>query len=278
MIGLLIAGLFATSLFTFLILSINGMSLAEIMRASESGMRDVTPMITRVLIMTQHLCMFILPATVFGLIYYKPDLFQNFNLKKSPSLPIIFLGIFFLLVAYPLVNVGLLLNDALPLPLWAKELEQQAADTLHAVLAMDSFLIFLLNMLLISIIPGIGEELVFRGIFQKHLGGWLKNPIAGLWISALLFSAMHMQFEGLIPRFILGVVLGYLYYWTRNLWVPIIAHAFNNGMQVIAIYAFGLDLETVDQEGSEHLTWWMIVLSVTAMFGIAQLISKYRDQ
>ena len=156
-------------------------------------------------------------------------------------------------------------------------MEDQAADTLKSILDMPTPLIFFFNLLLIAILPGIGEELIFRGIVQKHIGGWIKNPIAAIWISAFIFSAIHMQFEGFLPRIVLGAVLGYLYYWTNNLWVPIITHAFNNGIQVVLIYAFGMELEDVEQQGTDQLQWWMILLSVAAMYGLYTLITKHRN-
>jgi membrane protease YdiL (CAAX protease family) len=82
-----------------------------------------------------------------------------------------------------------------------------------------------------------------------------------------------MQFEGFLPRMTLGVVLGYLYYWTGNLWVPIIAHAFNNGVQVALIYFTGMDISQVDEQ-SNQLEWWMLPLSIGIMYYLAQQIAK----
>jgi membrane protease YdiL (CAAX protease family) len=136
--------------------------------------------------------------------------------------------------------------------------------------------VFILNLILIAFLPGIGEELVFRGILQKHIGGIFKNPIAAIWISAFIFSAIHFQFEGFFPRIVLGATLGYLYYWTGNLWVPMIAHAFNNGFQIALIYFTGMDVSEFDEKSSNQLQWWMIPISVVLMFLIYQAILKNR--
>jgi hypothetical protein len=100
--------------------------------------------------------------------------------------------------------------------------------------------------------------------------------VAAIWIAAFIFSAIHLQFEGFLPRMVLGAVLGYLYYWTGNLWVPIIAHAFNNGVQVILIYVTGMDLSNFDEESSDQLQWWMIPLSIIIMYLIYNSILKNR--
>jgi membrane protease YdiL (CAAX protease family) len=186
------------------------------------------------------------------------------------------LGILFLLAAYPLVNLGFLVNEAIPLPSWAMNFEDQAEDTLKAILDMKTPILLIANLIIIAVLPGIGEELIFRGILQKQVGLMLKNPIAAIWIAGFIFSAIHLQFEGFLPRMALGVVLGYLYYWTQNLWVPIIAHAFNNGIQVIVIYYTGIDATALDEESSNQLQWWMIPLSVVVMYFIYSTIIKSR--
>lgn len=133
------------------------------------------------------------------------------------------------------------------------------------------------NLVIIAILPGIGEELIFRGIIQKQIGLMLRNPIVAIWISAIIFSAIHLQFEGFLPRMVLGIVLGYLYHWTGNLWVPMLAHAFNNGIQIVLIYATGMDVTTFDEKSSDQLQWWMLPISIAVMYFISTAIHKNRN-
>ena len=184
------------------------------------------------------------------------------------------LGTFFLIVAYPIVNLSFLANEAIPLPEWAKMFESQAEDTLMKILPMPTPFIFLVNLVVIAILPGIGEELIFRGVLQKEIGLMARNPVLAIWIAAIIFSAIHLQFEGFLPRMVLGVVLGYLYYWTGNLWVPMLAHAFNNGIQILLIYITGMDISTFDEKSSDQLQWWMIPLSIVLMYFISTAIRK----
>ncbi|MFZ1677296.1 MAG: type II CAAX endopeptidase family protein [Saprospiraceae bacterium] len=276
LIGLALFGMLVTTGVSALILMSSGLSMTEIMKLSEMGMQDLSAGLIRALLAAQHLFVFILPGLTFGFIFYRSKIFKGFQLSKNPGLMLAVSGILFLIASYPLVNLSFMLNEATPLPAWAGNFENQAEDTLKKVLEMNSPLIFIFNLLLIAFLPGIGEELIFRGIIQKQFTGILKNPIAAIWISAIIFSAIHLQFEGFFPRVVLGATLGYLYYWTGNLWVPMIAHAFNNGIQIVLIYFTGMDLSEFDEKGTDQLQWWMIPLSVGAMFLIYNTITKKR--
>jgi len=275
-IGLTIAGIVVTAFATAIILLLSGFSFNEIVKLNETGMEGLSAGIIRILLAAQHLLVFILPAFGFGFIFFRKGILRAFNLDIKPGWKLSILGIFFLIGSYPLVNLSFMLNESMPLPEWAIDFENQAEDTLKTVLQMNSPLVFILNLILIAFLPGIGEELVFRGILQKHIGGIFKNPIAAIWISAFIFSAIHFQFEGFFPRIVLGATLGYLYYWTGNLWVPMIAHAFNNGFQIALIYFTGMDVSEFDEKSSNQLQWWMIPISVVLMFLIYQAILKNR--
>ncbi len=277
LIGFAIAGLLVTAIVLILMKLSQGSTLPEILASTDTGMENLTSGMIRGILATQHIAVFILPCILFGRIFFKMGLLKGFDLDLPPTGALILFGILFLVAGYPLVNLSFLLNESLPLPGWAIGLEDQAADTLTSVLEMNTPFIFLINLILVAILPGIGEELLFRGIIQKHVGGILKNPIVGIWIAAIIFSAIHMQFEGFFPRLVLGALLGYLYYWTKNLWVPIIVHAFNNGIQVILIYAMDLDIEEFEGGTSDELTWWMIALSVISMYFFYQQILKKKQ-
>ena len=276
--GFVLLGVMVTVALSGLFLISSGISYLDISRLSEEGINELPAGMIRVLLAMQHIGMFIIPAVTFGFITYKSAIWQQFDLDRFPTLKLAILGIAFLLIAYPLVNLSFLLNESIDLPSWAGDYEDQAKETLMKILDMDSALLLFVNLLLIAVLPGIGEELLFRGIVQKHIGGWIRNPVAAIWISAIIFSMIHMQFEGFFPRLVLGAILGYLYYWTKNLWVHIITHAFNNGIQVALIYAMGIDVNTFEQEGGEQLQWWMIPLSVGAMYVFYRLILKNGDK
>lgn len=123
---------------------------------------------------------------------------------------------------------------------WARSLEDQLAEATERFTTFNNFGEFLIGFIAIALIPGIGEELLFRGVFQNSLQRLSKNKHVAIWVSAFIFGAIHMQFYGLIPRMLLGAVFGYLYVWSGNIWYPIIAHATNNGLAVIMAYSVSM--------------------------------------
>ena len=101
---------------------------------------------------------------------------------------------------------------------------------------MDTIWDLFYTILVIAVVPAIGEELLFRGYLQQKLVNWLSNSHTAILITAFLFSAIHFHLQGIIPRFVLGVLLGYLFYWSNSLWLPILAHFVNNAQAVIFSY------------------------------------------
>jgi hypothetical protein len=116
---------------------------------------------------------------------------------------------------------------------------------------------------MIGIIPAVGEELLFRGIIQRVLIQWTRNKHLGVWIAAILFSALHFQFYGFVPRALLGVMFGYMLIISGNLWLPVIAHFINNTVAVIAYYMYDIGTIEVDPD----------TLGTNSAYGIAGIIS-----
>ncbi len=134
---------------------------------------------------------------------------------------------------------------------WARGLEDQLAEATEKFTTFNNFGQFLLGFVAIAILPGVGEELLFRGVLQNSLHKWTKNAHVAIWVSAFLFAAIHMQFYGLVPRMMLGAVFGYLYVWSGNIWYPIISHIANNGISVIMVYWAHVNEEGVDIDSTE---------------------------
>ena len=134
--------------------------------------------------------------------------------------------------------VGLLLewNMQISFPDWLLRFDVTSEEIVEAFLKMSTIWDLLYTLIVIAVIPAIGEELLFRGYLQQKIGKWLKNPHTAIVITACLFSAIHLDVQGIIPRFVLGVLLGYLYYWSKSLWLPILAHFVNNAQAVIFSY------------------------------------------
>ncbi len=114
-----------------------------------------------------------------------------------------------------------------------KMMEEEAAQLTKLFLESRSSGVLTINFLIIAILPAIGEEFLFRGVIQRLLGEWTKNIHVGIFLAAFIFSFIHFQFYGFVPRLLLGLYFGYLMFWSGSIWVPVTAHLVNNGMAVI---------------------------------------------
>ncbi|NJN42278.1 MAG: CPBP family intramembrane metalloprotease [Flammeovirgaceae bacterium] len=157
---------------------------------------------------------------------------------------------------------------------WARSREDMAAEITTFLTTFDSLGEFIFAFLVVAVLPALGEELVFRGMLQREIQKGTNNIHAAIWISAILFSALHMQFFGFIPRILLGALFGYLYFWSGNLIVPVFAHFVNNGFSLIMLYLYQLDIVTVDMESAEAAPSYAIGIFTLLTFGLLILLKK----
>ena len=137
------------------------------------------------------------------------------------------------------------------------------------MLTVDTFGGLLFNLLVIALIPAVGEELTFRGVLQQSLTRGLKNPHVAIFLSAAIFSFIHFQFLGFLPRMFLGILLGYMFYVSGSLWTSILMHFVNNGAAVVLYYLNhkGIINVDVDHFGAVD-SLWMVGLSVVATIAL----------
>ena len=196
--------------------------------------------------------------TSVGLFIVPPLLFAYLTLfylqlKQKINRQMVLLAIAIMLIVNPFVAYLMQWNQDLILPeflegvqMWMEASEQKAMQITEAFLAMGSIGDLLINLFLIALIPAIGEELLFRGVLQQLFAKWTGKVPLAIFISAFLFSAIHMQFFGFLPRFVLGLILGYMFCWSKNLWLPILAHFTNNALVIIFTYHFVADKVQID--------------------------------
>ncbi len=225
--------------------------------------------------MVSHIMTFSIPSIAVVLFLYRRKALEFLKLNRSPLGRNIFYSILFILVSFPMAQFTFWLNQQLPLPQWAIEMENSAEGMLKSVLNMQSPMELFFNLFVVAVLPAIGEELLFRGIIQQKLEKSFGNAILALWITALLFSAFHLQFQGFIPRMILGAVLGYLLVWTRNLWIPIIAHFIFNAAQVMAQYFYKGEIEANSLSEVEGIPWASGLISTFALLAVGYMIYNY---
>ena len=188
---------------------------------------------------------FIIPCMLLSYFSTKKS-FNIFGFKSELKRQNILLILFMMIFIQPFVVFCMQLNasflhsvsDYIPVIYNQMELmEDKAAELTNFFLSMNSPMDLLFNLFLIALIPAIGEELFFRGIVQKKLGNILKSPHVAVITTSFIFSAIHMQFFGFLPRFILGLILGYLFYYSANLWMSVLGHFINNALGVFLMYS-----------------------------------------
>ena len=141
-----------------------------------------------------------------------------------------------MLLITPFIGFLLEWNMMIPFPDWLLSSDGKSEAIVEAFLKMSTYWDLLFTLLVVAVVPAIGEELLFRGYLQQKFGKWFGNMHTSILITAFLFSAIHFHFQGIIPRFVLGVLLGYLFYWSQSLWLPILAHFINNAQAVLFSY------------------------------------------
>ena len=190
----------------------------------------------------QDILAFILPAVVtMAIIYRRP--FHVMGLDRAPSWLAITIVIVFYVISLPAMNWLVEMNKAMSLPSWMAGIEQamrtaedSAAEVTQEMLNINSVGQLILCVLVVGVMAGLSEEMLFRGALLRTMQDSRLGKHAVVWITAILFSAFHLQFYGFVPRMLLGVWLGYLFVWTGSLWVPIIAHTLNNSTVVLMSY------------------------------------------
>jgi membrane protease YdiL (CAAX protease family) len=155
----------------------------------------------------------------------------------------------------PLLSILIDLNYKMPFPAWLSDLEIYFKEKENAARRYTGFLLtfnsvkdLVVAIIIVALIPGFAEEYFFRGLVQSRLHHVLKNHHYAILLSGFLFSLLHFQFYGLVPRLALGILFGYMLVWSGNIWYPIIAHMLNNSIGVLSVYLWGpvvLDPENI---------------------------------
>ena len=211
--------------------------------SSDAGSREQT--ILRFVQVSKHISMFILPACIIPFLLKKePGSFLM--IKKHPNVNHVILVFILAFLLIPVISYTAMLNLKLSLPDWLSGVENwmrikedSAAGLSRLLLKSAGVKDLIINLFVLAVIPALGEEMLFRGVLQQALCRIFRSGHWGIWIAAVLFSAIHFQFYGFLPRTILGLSFGYLFFWSRNLWLPVIAHFINNGLSVFVSYLTG---------------------------------------
>jgi len=174
-------------------------------------------------------------------------------------------------------NSGIDLPDAFGgFETWARDTEEKATALTKYLTEFSNVGQFIIGFMVIAVFAGIGEELVFRGMLQPALHKASGNIHVAIWVSAILFSSLHLQFYGFVPRVLLGALFGYLFFWSGNLIVPMLAHFVNNAFSVIVIYLNQKGVFELDVESTESAPWPLVASSTLLVFALLYYFRKYQ--
>ena len=225
---------------------------------------------------------FVLPAFLLAHFVGQGVSYLKFTPIRSS---LMWLGVILLMpLALPAVNWLKSLNDMVVLPhfmsgveLWMQQMEHQSELLTEKFLSVSSYSALALNLLVMAAIPALGEELFFRGILQTVLGEKLNRHLA-VWITAFIFSAIHLQFYGFLPRFLLGAALGYLFLFSGSIWASIVAHFVNNALAVLLFFLTFNGYLTFDMDafGTQN-TWWLGFLSLTLVCLLFYRLNRIKE-
>ncbi len=276
---IIVSAAFFSFLGFLLALPLFNTTFAELITGIESYQPENVALL-KYLQVVQSIGLFIIPPLVLAA-FFSASPMSFLGLKKTNNHGIL-LVILIMISAIPAINLIAELNSQLDLPGFMKNIEEWMASKedmakriTNMFLKADTTWGLIINLIVIAVIPAIGEELFFRGLLQRLFIDLARNKHIGIILAALVFSAFHMQFYGFVPRFLLGVMLGYLYLWSGSLWVTIIAHFVNNGIAVLFFYfteKHGLNAE-LEHIGAQEGTTFMAFFSI---FTVIVLLWVYK--
>jgi membrane protease YdiL (CAAX protease family) len=226
----------------------------------------------RGLLVIQFFALFVIPVFIFArLCDTKPA--DYLGLRSAKMLYFI-LGTAVLIIALPFVDwTGTINHGLIPettgLGKWMKSMEEDASKQIAYMLKRDGINELVLNLVLVAVFAGVGEELFFRGILQRLFIKLFKNAWAGIIVTAIIFSAIHLQFYGFFPRLVLGILLGLIYWYSGSLWPAILAHFAYDAFAVVVIY---FNPAMADEAGVTVSVANQVVLVLTSLILIVGII------
>ncbi len=214
-------------------------------------------------------------------VFFEKRRLADFDAEPAPTAvvwPVVFVLV---VLAFPFNGWVYELNQRLDLPPvlqgvedWMKSKESALDELTKFLTSFTSSWQLVVGLLVVAAIPAIGEELLFRGVVQNLFRQSFKNVHVAIWLSAAVFSAIHFQFYGFLPRMLLGALFGYLYAWTRDLRVAMFAHFVNNGATLVLVYLFRRKLLDFDIENTESVPLLAAGLSLVVTLVLLRVVKK----
>lgn len=229
-----------------------------------------------------QIAFFIIPAALFSLMM-TGSVYKFVKAGNPFPFIILLLSSVLIITIIPFIEQLTQINAGMKLPVffsdienWMLKNEYENLQLTNAFLNSTTWKGFMINVLVMAILPALSEELFFRGLLQRIFSEWTKNPHIAIAISAFIFSFIHFQFYGFLPRFFLGILLGYMFYWSGSIWVPVTAHFLNNFIAVIVAFLFQNNLISFNYNSNALFSSPLFVIfSIILSSLIAFIITVY---
>ncbi|TKC04930.1 CPBP family intramembrane glutamic endopeptidase [Pedobacter frigoris] len=230
----------------------------------------------RIMLIATSIGIFMIPALF--LAYTEKGSIKKFYGFDTPKVSWLAMVLLIIIVSMPFLEWTVAINQKMTFPGylkwlgdWMRHKEDETAAITLLLLDMKGIMDLVINIVMIAIVPAVAEELMFRGAIQRSFTKIFNNPHVAIWCSAFIFSAIHIQFFGFLPRFLMGAAFGYIYFWSGSLWYAIFGHFLNNAYAVcVAWYMKKNNLPLSDAEGM-HFAWYGYLIS----FALSILAFQY---
>lgn len=220
---------------------------------------------------------FLLPSIAIAYFTSGP-LLKNMGFTSIRA-PRLFISVILLAFAGLLLSGSLAsVTEMIPVPqsvkAWANGLEASYKKALMAMTQMHSIGQLVLNLVAVALIPAFVEELYFRGALQSNLKAWSGSYITAILVTAIIFSAFHFSYFGFLSRMALGIILGFIFEYTKSIWLCILLHFINNGVAIIALYTVSGNPAKADKIMDDHLPVYWVIAAITLVVLLLNKIKK----
>lgn len=259
------------------------MTVEEVQKSLDGGFQNGNVTVLRYFLTIQNVALFLIPALLANYFILNEDqIFLKTGFRHQKVVPALLVFVI-LLLTLPFVSWLISINSKLVLPDFLAGLEEklmrmesERGDLTERMLSTRSVASLGMNLLLIAVVPALGEEFFFRGTVQNIFRKWTGSAHAAIWITAVVFSAIHMQFYGFLPRFFLGLLFGYIFFITGSIWLTVWAHFLNNALSVLLVFFLSRQGDAIDglSGNDTSMPALAIVLSFTGITVLMMLLKK----
>lgn len=241
----------------------------------------VTPQRMRIATILQDVMMFVLPAIATAVVITRQS--AEFLQLRRPDWRGLCLAMLTLVVAVPAMNCIIDWNQNIALPdsmkgleEWMRASEENAASMIEVMIGGSGIGSLVVSILIAGLLAGFSEEIFFRGALQRLIATFPVNIHVAVWVSAVIFSAVHMQFYGFVPRLLLGAFFGYVVAWSGSLWVSVAIHSLNNILASVEMWMNNNDMPNqIDSIGAGGASNDWILVGVSLILTVILLRCTY---